>query len=359
MSTLTETAYYTRRGLKIVFFVVLGLIFFKIATTGLSTLFNTYRFGPGGGPAVPTPTPGVGFGKLPAIQFPPGKAPIQPMTYTQEFIGGAIPEASSSARVYFVAKPAPNFLSLERSKEFAQSLGFPVEPVALSKTLYQWTDPEYHLRTLKKDILTGNFSLYLDFYKDPSPLAENELPYGKTAVSEALGFLGRYGLPVPEMAEDGSGAKVSFWRSTGSELLPVSSVSEADITRVDLFRAPQDNFPLVTAFSEEAPIYFLFSGSGGKTRVLLWRYVFRIVEGGIFTTYPLKTTKQAWEELEDGKGYIANWGAVKGTHATIRKVYLAYFDSETYQSYLMPVFVFEGDGGFMVYVSAVANEWVE
>ena len=75
-------------------------------------------------------------------------------------------------------------------------------------------------------------------------------------------------------------------------------------------------------------------------------------------TYPLKKSKEAWEELKDGKAYVASPGDGR-TQVVIRKVFLGYYDSEEYQSYLQPIFVFEGDGNFVAYVPAVNPQWQE
>lgn len=350
MATLTETAYYTRQGLKFTFFAVLALLLLRFLVGGAISVWQNIR------PVSPL-QPTVAFGKLSPIKFPTGKTPTKSITYTQEFVGGGLPESSSSAKVYFTPSPGPNFLSLERSNEFARSLGFNVEAASLTPILYLWADSEYPARTLQKDIVNGNFLLTYDYNADRSALAEKSLPYGKTATSEAWGFLGRYGLNLPDLSEEGG--VVSFWQFTGSALISTPSVSEADIVRVDFFRSPVDNLPLVTSSFKEAPVYFLLSGSGGKKRILTLYYIFRTIEHGIFATYPLKTTSEAWEELVAQKGYIANFGGVKGYNVTIRKVYLAYYDSEVYESYLQPIFVFEGDEGFRVYVPAVTREWVE
>jgi len=40
-------------------------------------------------------------------------------------------------------------------------------------------------------------------------------------------------------------------------------------------------------------------------------------------------------------------------------VYLAYYDSLDPQTYLQPVFVFEGDDDFLAYVPAVEAAWVD
>ena len=44
---------------------------------------------------------------------------------------------------------------------------------------------------------------------------------------------------------------------------------------------------------------------------------------------------------------------------TVRNIYLAYYDSISPQTYLQPVFVFEGDGGFIAYVPAINPEFIE
>lgn len=350
MATLTEAAYYARQGLKYTFLIVIALLVLRIVASALSSVWR------GVSPPV-VAKPDFAFGKLPPISFSSGKEPTEQMTYTADFVGGVYPQLATLVRVYFTPKPAPNFLSLDRAKEFARSLGFDNEPASLNQTLYQWVDKEYPLRTLQKDIVNGNFNLRYDFRQDPPVLAGRDLPYGQAAVSEAKGILDGYGLGTSDL-RDGI-ANVSFWKATSADLIPVSSVSEADIVRVDLFRASIDELPLVTPSYKEGPVYFLLSGTQDKRRILSWHYVFRPVEKGIFASYPLKTTQEAWKDLEEGRGYIANWGAVKGTHVTIRRAFLAYYDADVYESYLQPIFVFEGEEGFKAYVQAIKKDWVE
>ena len=45
--------------------------------------------------------------------------------------------------------------------------------------------------------------------------------------------------------------------------------------------------------------------------------------------------------------------------AVVRNVSLAYYDSVIPQNYLQPIYVFEGDGNFIGYVSAIDLFWVE
>lgn len=350
MATLTETAYRTRKSFKYVFFAVISLLLIKFIISQAGSLWQTTH-----PPAPPQPT--HSFGKLPPINFPAVRNLQGPITYTQEFIGEVLPESSPSAKVFFTPQSRPSFLSPDRAKEFARILDFKAEPAALSATQYQWTDFDSPSRTLQKDIVNGNFLLSYDYNKDRSVFTERNLPSGKTAISEARALLEKYGVMSSDLSEDN--AIVSFWQYSGTDLTPAISISEADAVRVDFFRSPIEGLPMVTATFKEAPVYFIFSGSSGKKRVLALYYIFRPTEREIFSTYSLKTTIDAWADLTAGKGYIANWGGIAGPNVAIRKVSLAYYDSQVYEPYLQPVFVFEGDEGFRAYVTAVAREWTE
>ncbi len=49
----------------------------------------------------------------------------------------------------------------------------------------------------------------------------------------------------------------------------------------------------------------------------------------------------------------------KTNAVVVRNVYLAYYDSFEPQTYMQPVFVFEGDDNFQALVPAVSQEWIE
>ena len=66
---------------------------------------------------------------------------------------------------------------------------------------------------------------------------------------------------------------------------------------------------------------------------------------------------QAWEELQSGSAFVLQYP--KTPIITIRNIYLAYYDSISPQTYLQPVFIFEGDDGFVAYVPAVSRDYVE
>ena len=66
--------------------------------------------------------------------------------------------------------------------------------------------------------------------------------------------------------------------------------------------------------------------------------------------------RRAWEYLQTGKGYVAKRTT---PNVTIRKISLAYYESNEPQEFLQPVYVFEGDNGFVAYVPAIKSEYLQ
>src|SRR6266404_5428692 len=72
-------------------------------------------------------------------------------------------------------------------------------------------------------------------------------------------------------------------------------------------------------------------------------------------TYPIKSAQQAFDDLKNGKGYIASYNG-SDSQILISNIFLAYYIGVTDQDYLMPVIVFQGQNGFFAYVPAVTND---
>ena len=68
----------------------------------------------------------------------------------------------------------------------------------------------------------------------------------------------------------------------------------------------------------------------------------------------------AFSELQNGQAYIANLGLNKDDDVLkIRRVYLAYFDPDIVTEYYQPIYVFEGDNGFIAYLPAVTPDYYQ
>jgi len=350
MASLTETAYYTRKAIK---YGALGLILLVVFKGLFSAGLNWWRkLHP-----APPPPPTVAFGKLPKIKFPESKFKQEKLVFKLETTSGGTPNLGDRARVYFMPSQKSSLLALERAKNQAARMGFFNEPKKISETVYQWQQKKSLLATLTLNIITGNFTLKKNWQEDETLLNERLLPDKKQAIIEARNFFQKNGLDADDLSPEK--ARITFFRFTPPNLTPAISLSEADFVRIDLFRKDLAELPLLPANPKKALVSILFSGSRvEERRILEVEYTHFPIDTETFATYPLKTSAQAWEELKTGKGFIAN---LEGSNQqiVIRKIYLAYFESEEPQNYLQPIYVFEGDNDFIAYVPAISNQWTD
>lgn len=349
-TSLTDVAYMTRRAINIAILAVIAYIILRIFWTLFVTLFLII-FPP------KAPPPNHKFNILPALQFPQVASPSGQLTFRLETIEGTVPKASASAAVYLMPKQAPNLLALTNTQAFAKRLSLDPNPIQETKNVYRFTDPKYPLRRLRYDIVSNNFILRYAYEQDPSVFVERDLPSDGEAKQETVNMLQQYKLYVDDLQYGTT--KISYLKLNGNKLVPASSLSQADAVRVDIFRQPIGGTRVVTPYPEEGEVVAIFSGSKEpQKRMIQFAYTYWPIDQTTAATYGLKPSSQAWEELQSGQGYIARYPA-GGTSVVVRSVSLAYYDSFDPQTYLQPVFVFEGDDGFLAYVPAVAPPWTE
>lgn len=351
MATLTETAYYTRRAINWAILAVIAYVILRFLWTIFIVLWLAVF-----PPKAPPPT--HAFGKLPALKFPPPESsPSGSLVFRLETIEGSVPRASESATVYFMPKNPPNFLGIPKTQEFAKRLGFDPTPIAESKNIYRFADADTPLRRLRYDIVSNNFILRYDYEQDSGLFTGIAPPLSDAATAEARNLLQTYDLYQDDLA--GGPVKTSFLTLVGNQLLPTTSVSQASGVRVDFFRKPIGDMKVFTPHPDQAPVSFIFSGSrANKKRILQLAYNFWPIDYKTMATYKLRSSFQAWQDLQSAGGFIARYPKT-GTTIIVRNIYLAYYDSFEAQTYLQPVFVFEGDDGFTAYVPAVSPEWIE
>ena len=352
MSSLTETAYYTRRTINWTILAVIGYILLRIFWSLFVTAYLTI-FPP------KAPPPNHAFGTLPQLLFPVSAAsPSAQPVYQLQTIEGSVPTASASANVYFMPKKGSNLLALSTAQNFAKRLNFATTPIPepSNKNIYRFDDTGLSLRHLWYDIVSSNFVIQYQFQQDPGIFLNSKVPSESEAKSEAKNMLQTYGLYPQDFV--GGDVRVRYYKVSENKLVPVSSQSQADAVRVDFYRPNIANSKVVNGTLGDGPISIVFSGSSNsKKRILSFTYTYWPVDYQTTATYALKTSMQAWEELQSGNAYVLQYP--RTPLITIRNIYLAYYDSISPQTYIQPVFVFEGDDGFIAYVPAVSPEYVE
>ena len=343
MANLTDTAYIVRKsfvwgGIGIVVMTILGF-----ATVATIRSIQQNR-------AVPTPTPGVTFGPLPKIVTP--NSLQYPTSFELLLIEGRPPETVQYGTVYLVRAKTPTLLSRKESQQFAEGLGFPGEPIQTDNTVYQYADQDTNSH-LVMDIASKNFTLrrnFIDVGVLNTPITQTETEIRKQAQT----FFTR----LKTWHENLSQAGVTYWTFEGQSLRETTEISQAQLVRVDFFQPALGDFPVVTSRSDRSNVYIIFA-PGDKAPRMVHEASFNYFppDDQTMSTYPLITGLAAWEQLQAGGAFISS-PVIIGTHAVVRRIYLAYYQSDNYQPYLQLMWMFEGDNGFVAMIRATDPAWV-
>lgn len=348
MANLTETAYQTRRTIAIFAIFVIGFFVLRTSINTAKEIWLKFK------PPAPNP-PSVAFGKLPKIKFPEEERPKN-LALKLETIEGGFPSFPEIGKVYFIPKRVIGLLDLDRARQKAAALGFSSEAEEISETVYRWktkTSPE---KVLEMDIVSNNFTIRYPYENDTTLVGSRSHPDGRQSVASAKAYLASASLLAPDL-EKGNGEFIYF-RFVPPGLLPTPYQYESDFVRVNLFRADLDDLKIFPPHPKDSLISFLFTNSPDPNKqIVKVNYTHYPIEAKNPATYPLKPAEQAWQELQNGEGFIANMGENQEGIIRIRKASLAYFDSGEAQDFLQPIYVFEGDNEFMAYTAAIDPEW--
>ena len=350
MTTLTKAARYSRDAVK---YGSIGLVLLVILVVGVLTLIAYLESRKPAAPIIPT----VLFDKLPPIQFPSEKE--RPTSLSLQTIQGTVPEATSTAIVYQIPNKTGNLLAGQKAQQFAGILNFSPEPISKEANSYLFADAQYPARSLDFDPITGNFILVYNLQVDDSPRNGDSLPADNSkAVEEAITLLNSLG-KFDNILSQGDKI-ISYYTFNGENYVETPNRFEAEFVRVDFMKAPINNFELKTAQPNKSSVYVILSGRrSDKERVVEIGYNFNPANRISNSTYPLKSSQLAWEELQNGGGYIANIGRDNNNSTIVRDAFIAYFDSGNYQEYLQPIIVFTGDRDFEAYVPAIDPSWIK
>ncbi len=344
MASLTQTAVTSRKAVRFtiyfIIFLFVGRIVLNIAIGIAQKIF----------PA-PPPPPTVKFGVLPRIAFPDQKELKFPK-FRLETPDGELPSLPTQMKVYKIEKPASNLLALDTAKTKAFALGFQGEPEEVSTSIYKFTKI-LAPAVMQMNIINNTFTISYDLVSDPTPL-ETRPPTAEQAKSTAQGFLSSGGI-LPKQLSEGVITN-QYLKTENRKLIPALSLSDANFVKVNFFKKDFDKFPSVSKSPFEANVWLILSGDTNREKqVIAGQYYFFPVDETLFSTYPLKTAKEAFDDLQQNKAFIAN--NVSTQEVALRKIYLAYFDSGTAEDFYQPVIVFEGDSNFVAYVPAVSGQY--
>ncbi len=343
--TLTNAAFYSRKGIKYGFIFILVLIFGRVVWTSSATVYKMIFPPP---PAAPT----VAFGKLPALPFA-DKPGLPNFTFTLQTTTGELPPTPATVEVYFMPQRPVTFLGLDEATVLARGRSYNRPPYQLTETIYRF-ERENSASVL--DVNTVNRTFSVSYNLEASPELLTIRPDStQRALNAVLYFLSPGDLLTPEL-ETGK-QTFQFYKAQPPDLVETISLSEGNFIRVNLFRTDLNKLPILTPDRNKSNVWFLVSGdTSSDKQIVAGEYHYFPVDESKFSTYPIKTAQVAWDELNMGKGYIAQVPVNKQAQIVIRRVGLAYYDSGLPQGFLQPIYFFEGEG-FTAYIPAVTDQF--
>lgn len=297
----------------------------------------------------PKPPPTVIYGKLPELLFPKNISDKK-FSYAINTVSGVLPALPDRVSISPVFSNNPNLLSLERAEEKAEQAGFLRKGNSLTETAYEWTENKFPFRTLTMDIVLLNFKITNNSFITNGIAPDEAL--AKQAVDKLLTKMSLLPGDI-----DASKTKITFLAFTNGQFTPATSQSNANATRIDLFQKDINDLPIYYQNPPYSTMNFIVAKNRFEQQIIQALFShFSIKEDS--GTYPLKTAKAAFSDLENGKAYIASYNG-NDNSIQIKNVSLGYYLGETEQQYLMPVIIFEGDNNFVAYVSAITDSWID
>lgn len=358
--TLTEASYYSRKLLPVgaILFLVLIIFFFsfKIMSIYLSSQDNDSEGNPTQEQTAPVLTDEK-FGSITPLDIPNAKSPASFKLVLDTLDGTTnIENATSAAQVYFIPQQTASFGFLSRIYSMAEKVGIDttITEHDLRDKIAVFDDGR---RKLTIDIRTFNFSYDYTITNEDNISPQQNDDIESPLISSATAFLtelDRY--PTALTQGDRNVIYMNLDPET-KEVATLDSAKNANLAEVDFFSQDVDGLPVVTSSYYNSPNFVMFIISGGQYKPIRAKISYFEKSQDQIGTYPLKTSQEAWDDISRGKGYVvsslSNDGEVK-----IEKIILAYFEPDTYQEYMQPVYVFLGQNRFVAYIEAVKNDFI-
>lgn len=364
---LTETALFTRRAAVILVAFVFSFFILK-ATFGVAGKLLTLINPP------PPPVVTTIFGKLPPLNIQ--RLPVEnndTISYTLDTPTGKFPALPTRANVYKIPHSPATLLSESRARAFAKLLQFNNEPTRVSSSELRWSDIAKS-RDLSINIVTGIFTLTTEPAKVALDLNPGSAPTQAQAINLTLAFFTNKQFLTPDYIQGTQ--TTSLIKTVAGQYRQAQSLSEAQVTRVNLFRQI-DKLNVYGPNPKKGLIWADVSALPFPDQLTNLNYYNWSLDYNKPGNYPLKSPETALLEFKSGRsGFVylnlkgqdafASYSPLNLSQVSIRAVELAYYDSELLQDYLQPIYVLSGifkttggsEGEFSAYVPAVDSSWI-
>ncbi len=360
--------------------ILLIFIFFKVGVF-VNSVLNPPRIDPAN----------QEYGKIPRLAFPQSTVKGD-YTYALDTLTGELPtDFPDRLIIYPMNIKQASLMDLQNTKTKIAALGFvdmtgnPLPEIPHPNNVYEWREPRGIQKKILVDVVSQNFTLTSNYMYSNTVLRAASNLTEVSAFGKAQEMLTDLAIlptdvdfektrnPDPEIKYI---TKPQLLRINGNELLPATSLSKAQIVRVDLYQkniqykftaGKGENLTSFQEFEMDIPVIyphpplstmnFLVASGENENEVVSAIYNHQSINTTPEkeATYPIKSPEEAFEELKSGNAYLASYNGTD-EQVMIENVFLAYYLGEIQQEYLMPVIVFQGKNGFFAYISAVKEE---
>lgn len=301
----------------------------------------------------PPPAPTILFGKLPKTYFPGGIN--KDFSYSIDTITGDLPSFPQSTKVYKMEEKGPDILAVEHASQKVSGLGFDSHPQQISDFVYKWGNSSPPQQNLILNIKLEEFNLSSSFLSYEDKLSSQNFTRKEQAIEGATNFLQTLDLYPKDLDEEKT--KVEFSSLSGGVIKPTTRIVTSNLATVYFFQKSKDDVPIVYPQGGNSTMRLMVGSGQLSGTVLDGKFSHQNILD-TSSTYPIKTATEAFDDLKNGKGFVASYGG-QDSNVAIKNVYLALYYEGRIQKYLAPVIVFEGENNYVAFVPAVKDEWID
>ncbi len=352
--SLSELAYKARIAIKVggVFFLAIILIYASIVVV----LMNIKK----PAPEVVSQNLNIAFGQIPRVSIEEAREGGS-YRFVLHTIDGELPQATTEAHVYYVPNPDVTLSYIKQADAIAQEFNFDTQTLRPQRVDEGSVRYEDDTKVLLVDIRNFNYT----FTFKPSTLLQGLVEATPSAdidtIKDSLVNRAR----TPFLSIEGGGAALaggSFnmvyltYNLAEGEFVPTQDNEQPQAVRVDFFK-PDESLKLVTPSFFTSQNYAILAPLTDDAQVVAaqLRTYEKLIDGA--GMYPLISVQEAWKGLEEGNVKIVSVADKADSAIKIQDIYVAYYDPESYQQYIQPVYVFLGSDNFVGYLPAIPSEY--
>jgi hypothetical protein len=301
------------------------------------------------------------FGKLEAPVFEEAKNSTN-LNFVLDTVDGTLPQTTPSGRVFFIPEKQATLLYLTKANSLAQSFGIATNKFPQQTIDDSWVKFMTPIDELKVNTKYFHFSYAMGATSTLQQIIETTPSAKFTQLEDAFIQLAKSELNsrqayTPDVAAGKTNIVYLRYNLDTKAFYPINADEIPQAVRIDFFRKDE-------AFSVVSPQYFvsqnyvIVAPLTSMAAAVAVQYKSFDLLTDTPGDYPLKTSAEAWDELSKGKVSIISLQEHPTNTVRIKQIFLAYYDPESYQKYLQPVYVFLGDQNYVGYLPAVQSDYI-